>query len=109
LRSLRTRGRSRPAVARAAPSPGTWGDDWRDPPPAGQQDVPLPGTEPYDDSINGPPLPAPPIDFAFVAQQEAYVQRLREQRQDWLASSLSDEQIIVRTAELKRQMLGDDR
>lgn len=70
--------------------------------------MPLPGSEPVPDSVNGPPLPVVPTDPGLLKREDDYVRAVTNAQQRWERQGFSDAEIDAKSAELKRQMLGDD-
>jgi hypothetical protein len=73
----------------------------------GQQDVPLAGSEPLTDWSLGAPVEAPPVDPDLLAAQEKYLARLAVEQPEWIAAGLTDEEIMLRIQEIKREELGE--
>lgn len=76
--------------------------------PAGQQDVPVEGSEPPDTSIvNHGPAPSIRVRQDVIDAQNRYLEEAARLRAQWASDGLTAEVIETKTAELKRSIMGD--
>jgi hypothetical protein len=71
-------------------------------------DVPLPGSEPLTPNTHGPRVEGPPLDPAYLAKQQRYLEVLAERLAAWEAAGHSAAAIEANQAALKREILGED-